>query len=108
MLALPTCVKLDGDPCRVLNSLGCAVRRVPLQPPAESRVRAKVNVVQSLRHVDAASWEARTNQNHRLVIIGGQAAAMLAVPFLGDFDRRRQVVDFLRLLAPSALLIFWL
>src|ERR1035438_9694722 len=107
VLALPSCVELDSDHCCVSNSLRCAVRCVPLQQPAKSGVRPKVSVAQRLHDIDTACWEARTDQNHRLVVVRGQSAPMLAVPLLGNFEGSCQVVNLLRLLAPPAFFILF-
>src|ERR1039458_6062270 len=107
VLALPSCVELESDHCCVSNSLRCSVRCMPLQHPAESGVRPKVSVVQRLRDIYTAYWEACTDQNHRLVVVRGQAASVFAVPLLGDLQRGCQVVDLLRLLTPPAFCILF-
>src|ERR1039457_1725370 len=105
VLALPTCVELDGDPGCVLNSLRCAVRCVPLQQPAKRGVRPKVRVAECVGDVDVAIGKTRADNDHGLVVVGGQTPAVLAVPLLGDVVRGCQVVDSLHLLAPAAFLI---
>src|ERR1039458_2450024 len=105
VLALPSCEELDCDLGCVSNTLRCTMRCVPLQQPAESGVRPEVRVAEGVGYVDAAIRKTCANNDHGLVVVGGQTAAVLTVPLLRDFERRDQVVNLLRHSAPPAFFV---
>src|SRR5437879_2419940 len=79
-----------------------ASARVPLEQRTERGVGLEVLVLQRLGCVDAASVEARPDQEHRLVVIAHHAAAVSTLPRACDRERRYELEDLLLFAAPTA------